>query len=55
MLLLWRASARGFTRVELMVVASVMLVAAATAIPRALGSKTAACRSRVKSGSVGSP
>ena len=34
MLLLRRASARGFTRVELMVVAAVMLVLAAIAIPR---------------------
>lgn len=35
--LLWRASTRGFTRVELMVVASVMLVLAAIAIPRVSG------------------
>jgi prepilin-type N-terminal cleavage/methylation domain-containing protein len=33
----WRTSTRGFSRVELMVVAAVMLVLAAIAIPRVSG------------------
>lgn len=37
MMLCWRASTRGFSRVELMVVAAVMLVLAAIAIPRVSG------------------
>jgi hypothetical protein len=33
----WRASTRGFSRVELMVVAAVIVVVVAIAIPRVLG------------------